>query len=82
MLESILQGRNLQMCTTRPWGNEMKQLQRHTYSNLLGASGGVFLAQGMKHQSVCCALGVPGRMLKGRRQAQLPQKSLEARVAY
>lgn len=82
MLESILQGRNLQMCTTRPRGSEMKHQQRHTYSSLSGASSGVFLAQGTKHQGVCCALGVPGRMLKGRRQAQLPQKSLEARAAY
>lgn len=81
MLESILQGRNLQMCTTRPQGNEMKHQQRHTYSNLSGASGGVFLAQGTKHQGVCCALGVPGRMLKGGHQAWLPQKSLEARAA-
>lgn len=82
MPESVLQGRNLQMCTTRPQGNETKQPQRHTYSNLSGASSGVFLAQGTKHQSVCCMLGVPGRSLKERRQARLPQKSLEARAAY
>lgn len=48
MLESVLQGKNLKMCTIRPEESQMSYHWRLTL-NLSGASGNVFvLVRGMQ----------------------------------